>query len=450
MLLPRSCLPLAYLEPNVNGELSSGSRLFTAQIELLEADKDGLQLLQPAVLAAQNESSGRFYAIEKVHNGVYVLCRLGAWVTEDALRRLADASPSYTARPQCIGRHELDPPASEWWRPAAVPSRTGPHVPIRANDPIARARDFKLSLKRPLKRNLSPIPTRRTSAPKSPQNLTLGGGQITDEGLQKPGDVLKLIKTQYLEALYLSRTSLAYFAKGSLSRARASFQRQDGSARDSSELTQYLRTMILTLPVMDKKYRESIPTLVKEYPFSMLSDGECASIIETTKKKSRKSQKDKINKNGLYAGEDINIAQWWLGRDMQCLACDTHEAREESIKTTILEQRAREAQLQIIILLETLALEANAIVPGGKSLRADKAGLEHDDATTKVKKSKKPQDLYTLLDLLADRLCIWHSMTAEVEKPSANQNQQSSSQKKTENKNDDHLRQFCIDVILPL
>ena len=211
--------------------------------------------------------------------------------------------------------------------------------------------------------------------------------------------------------------------------------------------------MILPLPVMDKKYRETLPNIVQEFPFSILSDVESISVIETVKKKSRKSKKDKVGKDGLYAGEDVSIAKWWLGRDFTGGACDTEEARKDSLKTTILEQRAREAQMQIIVVLETLALEASATVSGIKLAAGEGPGEEQGEGVTKKKKPKKPQDLHMLLDLLADRLCIWQSMNSDVEKPSGNESRPLSEfEKKAEAaaSSDDHLRQFCIDVVLPL
>lgn len=449
MLLPRSSLPLAYLNPNGENESFPCSRLFAASISPLEGKNDAPNPSQPVLLIAQDENMSRFYAIENLYKGVYTLCRLGTWVTEAALRSLTDDIPSIFASSQGYDPQNLDRPANEWWRVAALPSHTAAPLPISTNSATARARSFKLSLKRPPNSANSYVGTCRTFPElKSPQTDALGPDET--RGLQESVTVLNNIRKHYLEALYLSRTSLAYFAKGPLSRARASFQRQDGTASDYVKLTQYLRTIILTLPLMDKKYRETIPTLVKQFPSSTLSEGECASMIESTMKKSRRSKKDKLNKGGLYAGEDVDIARWWLGREVQCVITDTDEGREESFKTIIREQRTREAQLQIIILLETLALEASTVSRCEKVLPADNSIIEHHDAIGEVKRAKKQRDLHTLLDLLADRLCIWHSMSAEPDIPSASQHQESNSRNNVEDKKNDHLRQFCIDVVLPL
>ena len=455
-LISRSSLPLAYLDPVVDGDASFSSRLLATQIEPLEDKDNGCQQPQPQVLIAQNESCGRFYAIEKVHKGLYAICRLGQWVPEDAFRKLYEAGCAHDPPPQAKYSDEDESPASDWWRSAMAPPHIFSHVPNYDPNAIIRARDFKLSLKRSSRNDVDPITIKGAHSEANPKNKTASGmvqtkTQIVETSSQKPEDSLKTIKVQYQDALYLSRASLAYFAKGPLSRARANFQSPNGSADCCLKLTEFLRTMILDLHVMDKKYRETLPNLVKDFPFASLSDGESASVIETVQKTSRKSKKDKVSRNGLYAGEDVIIARWWLGRDVSGVSCDSNDAREESRKRTILEQRAREAQLQIIILLETLALEATTVVCGENSADVDNVDQEQGEYTAKAKKSRKPQDLHTLLDLLADRLCIWQSMSMEVEEPSANEQVQSLGfQKKVDKLGDDYLRQFCIDVIIPL
>ena len=408
------------------------------------------------MLIAQNESCGRFYAIENAHRGIYAICRLAQWVPEDALKAFSATRSACNPPFSKKRRDEQEIRASEWWHSAVAPSHTVSPDLNNDSDAIARARRFKLSLNRPLRRDLSPILNRVTTSATSPKEKPLSRGaesrgEITDDSTLKPADSLKAIKSHYQDALYLSKASLAYFAKGPLSRARACFQCHDGSAKDSSNLTQYLRTMILDLHVMDKKYRETLPELVKDFPFTLLSDGESASVIETVQKKSRKSKKDRVNRNGLYAGEDVTVARWWLSRDISGISCDSSDAQKESKERAIHEQRAREAQLQIILLLETLALEANAVLAREESAQMGNFDQEQEGGTTKAKKSKKPRILRTLLDLLADRLCIWQSMSVEVEKPSANEKMQPSSlEKRFEDLGDDHLRQFCIDVIIPL
>lgn len=204
---------------------------------------------------------------------------------------------------------------------------------------------------------------------------------------------------------------------------------------------------------MDIKYRETLPNVVKILPFSALSDDEGLSLIAGIGKKARKSKKVKLGKNGLYPGEESSITRWWLSRDTTDIDCDSADAREESTKAALLEQRAREAQLQIILVLETLSLECFATdLPTTYDLSGEQ--VEKDVNAQKIpKKSKKRQDLRTLLDLLADRLCIWQSMTIEQASASGSVDRPPSQHVPPATPaigSSDHLRQFCIDVILPL
>lgn len=254
------------------------------------------------------------------------------------------------------------------------------------------------------------------------------------------------------------QSSLAYFAKGPLSRARAAFSVYDGSVNNYSHLTSFLRSCILSLASMDTKYREALPELVKEFPFDLLSDEECTMAIETISKKVRKPKKFNVGKNGLYPGEEVNIARWWLSRDLSTVACDSPDAREEATRSAVLEQRARETQMQIILSLETLALESLSTTQPVEDLPPTDS-MEGGDGSQKMKKKKtqkkhkKSQDLSMLLDLLVDRLCIWQSMSVDEMKTSngeeriVSQHEAKSTPKATGR---DHLRQFCIDVILPL
>ena len=206
---------------------------------------------------------------------------------------------------------------------------------------------------------------------------------------------------------------------------------------------------------MDVKYRETLPDLVKAFPFDSLSDEECTAVIDTMGKKARRSKKSNVGKNGLYPGEEANIARWWLSRDLSCVACDSADAREEAIKSAVLEQRVRETQMQIVLSLETLALEsATSSHVVDKQLLIDP--IEGDDCSQNKKgrkKAKKLQDLNMLLDLLVDRLCIWQSMSVdETKTPNGDDRPAAQHGTKAAVKaaGSDHLRQFCVDVVLPL
>lgn len=200
---------------------------------------------------------------------------------------------------------------------------------------------------------------------------------------------------------------------------------------------------------MDKKYREALPNIVKELPISVLTEDEIPAIISTQGKKQRKTKRGKIGKDGLYPDEEANITRWWLSRNKPIMANESSDGKEEAVRMILMEQRARETQLQIILVLETLALEAAAPKTGDNQGTPRDNAREQESSQVKKSTSKKPQNLNTLLDLLVDRLCIWQSMNTDEGKvhqpaePPATQQGGKASDKA-------HLRDFCVDVVLPL
>ena len=200
---------------------------------------------------------------------------------------------------------------------------------------------------------------------------------------------------------------------------------------------------------MDKKYREALPTLVKDLPTSVLTEDEISAIISSQGRKNRKSKKGKIGKDGLYSGEEASITRWWLSRDKPSMTVGSSDGEDEAIRTILLDQRARETQLQIILVLETLALEASIPEPIPNQGSFQDRSRDHESSQTKKPKSKKTQDLNTLLDLLIDRLCIWQSMDINEGK-GPRPVEASATAEGVKASDNVHLRNFCVDVVLPL
>jgi len=247
------------------------------------------------------------------------------------------------------------------------------------------------------------------------------------------------------------QTSLAYFAKGPLSRARASLHAKAASPAGLPELATYLRSSIMSTATMDKKYKEAIPSIINTLPAHTLAEDDVTTVVADLQKKLRKTKKQNIGKNGLYPSEELNISRWWLSRDAFVPGSEPQDSSEESMKASLLELRARETQMQIIFLLEALALEASMPAAGTDNI-APKAPSELEDETSQMKKrkAKKPQDLNVLLDLFVDRLCIWQSMRVE----DSNINKATGALPSTSSDHSgtgiDALKSFCVDVVLPL
>lgn len=455
LLLPRSCLPLAYLDPFRGTDDLPSSTLFSAHIETLEESvHEDRWTNQPTVLIVQSAIDEGLFAVERVQGGIYAMCRLGDWVTVNTLERMQTIPIDIAPQPKRNRQEQPGLPGDNWWGTAAIGSRREHKYDRGKKIDVEKTRGMRLCLQGPPHTPTAPSQIfQETSQPVSQdqtQNVLTG---MVEEAAQNPEEVLKMVRDQYQEALYASKSSLAYFAKGPLSRARAALNVNDGSAHDHSHITSFLRSCILSLATMDIKYRETLPDLVKGFPFDSLSDDECTAVVGTISKKARRSKKPNVGKNGLYPGEEVKIARWWLSRDLSSIACDSADAREEATRSAVLEQRARETQMQVILSLETLALESLAISqPVEKLLPTDP--IEGDDGSQnkKKKKSKKPQDLTMLLDLLVDRLCIWQSMSMDETKTSNGEDRpksQHGAKPIAKVADNDHLRQFCVDVVLP-
>ncbi|KAI4229707.1 MAG: hypothetical protein L6R36_000623 [Xanthoria steineri] len=459
LMLPRARLPLAYLDTSGTARHDGGTRLFSAQIPALESACQGDQAnTLPLVLIT--ESSGEsLYAIERVQNGIYAQCKLAGWIGLKHLEVLQDSdSPRETSskRPY-LG--ETD----QWWQGIASYGRRE-NFPFMVQPKTSSYHKTRCDLRRPAylstepKSFLKDVPLAGPTEP--PSVVTKGSDSSLSQGpllstsehsLQTPDDLLKSIKAQYKEFLYRSKASLAYFAKGPLSRARAGFSDETDGPTTRQCLIEHLRALIIPLDILDKKYREALPCLVKELPSANISDDERHEVTAKYKKSTRRSKKERIGKNGLYPGEELDVLGWWLNYVASAPAHDSLELMTEATNVKILEQRTRETFLQIILVLEVMALESTQTNHAVEQCLSKEPG--ESELPEKKRKRKKPQDIGLLLELSVDRLCIWQSMAVEKDGSSENigdvgrGNTGPGSISKEQDIN--RLREFCIDVVLP-
>lgn len=466
LLIPRSCLPLAYFDLKADSQGSTGSRIFSASeqtLETLAASKH--QADEPRILIVDHGDDHRLYAVESVRQGIYALCRLAEWV------KLEDfGKPPSKAKK--ISRGDLAPTVAcdgQWWRKAALDIRNN----VRETERSSQTQGIRLAMKPPSSRTkLTTIkdPEATTSADKCGYQATNngimsdtaanGGDEHPQPPTLDPVDIYGLIRVQYLEALYINKvnsvwsdrvnyidlvqTSLAYFAKGPLSRARAAAQ-GDSLSIELPELVKCLRETILSVPINDKKYSESLPTLIAELPVGITSEDEDGLLADQIRKAKKRK---KISKGGLSPGEEQYLIKWWLHRESVKLSAGPGHTREQRAKEALREQRAREIQLQMILILEVLALEAAGITPTSK-IKAPNA--EEDNSQAQSKRVKKPLNLSTLLDVLIDRLCIWYSTSqGEMRETDLVHRPQQGEKSGLRASDSDCLRDFCTEVVVPL
>lgn len=86
-------------------------------------------------------------------------------------------------------------------------------------------------------------------------------GYVSSSPIHLPHSTSSL-RSQYLEALYSTKTSLAYFAKSALSRARSEFQRAELTGDEN--LVSLLQNLILKDDDFTNKYENHIVSFAKD------------------------------------------------------------------------------------------------------------------------------------------------------------------------------------------
>ena len=341
-----------------------------------------------------------------------------------------------------------------WWK------SVGASKPSPKRRRIEDAIRSRVKLQAPGDAKNSPLEITSLSAP---ENLSIDAEPIVSQeevtvqdqsdaggNSQTPDVILIALKAQYREALYISKTSLAYFAKGPLARARALFFEGVGSLWSQIRLIEQLSTSLLPIAIIDKKYREGVQQTVRDLPAVVHDSDEGECYLSPLRKRSRKSKKDKVGKLGLYPGEEVDVAKWWLASR----SCDPSESeisnQEDLMRSRISKLRTRETQAQILLALEILVLKQRKVPERGPS-DFENLTSEHEKKKEKGKRAKKQLDPRTLIDMMLDRLSIWQSMAVE-EKARVPQSKAKGLHPAVGNGSEaspEELKNFCIDVIVP-
>jgi DNA replication regulator SLD3 len=209
-----------------------------------------------------------------------------------------------------------------------------------------------------------------------------------------------------------------------------------------NDLVAFLEGLLFTTSLLDKKYKDGLPTCIALLDIVDHS-GNDATNLKTKKRKSTK--KMKAGKAGLYPNEDEFVRKWWSSHDDDFEVGVPGRTREDLTKSRLADLRIRETQLQMILILEILALKPLATV-----VQEDTLGLPSDSqgvTASKSVKSRKTEDLSILMDVHIDRLCIWQSLSLETVKAENSDSQLTI----TANKHTENItRDFCVDIIAPL
>ncbi|KAL9621968.1 MAG: hypothetical protein Q9160_003630 [Pyrenula sp. 1 TL-2023] len=448
-------LPLAWL--NISGQdvsLPPGHQLKLSKPVGWEQNESG-----PIVAAVKLVPENEIYVLESVSNDTCVACGLWKWVTEEHLKSLAGKQDPSLQFPSTINTGLLRPQTVE--DPLAKKSPKKPRnrkgvqarkalLPEKENteDSTIPPKDWSeansVSEYHPSSKDkdVDSIYLQASAAPSRVPEILAADGGVPFGGITKDSAAqgisnlevnVEKLATQYQETLYLSKASVAFFAKGPLGRLRNAHLQRTGNGQEQELFPQFLQGHILPEKKLDAKYRDTLPAIIRD--MSMNRDA-CGSEVRDSSKRSRKKAR-KPGKDGLLGTEPEFVRKWWQREQ------ETEEAvKGADVKSLLRDLQSRETQLQILYMLEALILEQPNPVADVK--REEEAQFLHSIPTKSLPKRKKV-DLNTGLENLLDRLCIWHAVGGGIE-ALAEDSSTSAVRKKPES---DKLREFCIEVIIP-
>jgi DNA replication regulator SLD3 len=184
------------------------SRLFEAHVKVLELEERMGNT--PAVLIAQSSDGKSMFVVERVEKNLYAICKLGSWV-----------SPSQLYTGAIIYRHQLStaasrPETASFLHEAKVELQTTPESSRYSNKKRLAIEAIQSMVKRPSRDGLSTLQDDAVPCPQSGNALEsqpsreLGPEVIQDDINTRPmaTEIFDNIRSQYFEALYLSKVSL--------------------------------------------------------------------------------------------------------------------------------------------------------------------------------------------------------------------------------------------------
>ena len=220
LLLPRAELSLSHLDlSSANGELPPG-RFVESHVKIL--DLESRVGGAPVVLIARNEPVGTLYAIERHDKNLYTACKLGSWVSLEALKANATACSAKLLHEQprkCEG--------TAGQPPKAPVLQSKKRVAIEAIQQLVRKKPKIASISSPAGETQGSVGGTNEADVQSQGSLQLEESQsqsqvesqsqglpapVDNQAEPPPADHLENIRTQYFDLLYKSMVRIPSFA----------------------------------------------------------------------------------------------------------------------------------------------------------------------------------------------------------------------------------------------
>lgn len=209
LLLPRAELPLSYLEPTASNSPFFSAHLFFASIPAL--DTLGVAKQGAIVLIAKLETERSLYAVERVGLRTYAICKLGIWVNIEDLRAAALVTRNDS---RLAGQdHGFPERGTGWWKPATLEEDRAETQRAKRSR-LVKSDEVLLLMKQSQckgPKNLPIAPSPVLSPSQVVPNLELARAADVPSHPPLVGptaqETLEIIRTQYLEALHLSKVN---------------------------------------------------------------------------------------------------------------------------------------------------------------------------------------------------------------------------------------------------
>ena len=292
---PRVFLPLSWL-------LGSTPRIFSTHAA------EGLTRIigLGVVMVAKIEGEKNIVIIERVDHCIYSMCSLRKDLKIKDVRAVAKMSRDKELELEIKQVNAAMPvEGNEWWKNMAVQTlqpKLNRQITLKllSNESISELHSPSATTNKSSSMAMAVDPPSEGIFSRHDSEFSADSGYISLN--ESPINPIHTIKSQYLEALYSTKTSLAYFAKSSLSRARS----EHASANES--LISVLSHLILMQDDFSTKYESVIPSLA--------TDNGDASMFMSDKERqylSRKfSQREDVDHQSTTAREinDLKIREY--------------------------------------------------------------------------------------------------------------------------------------------
>ena len=270
-------------------------------------------------MIAKVEGEKNMVVVERVGEHVYSMCTLKKDLKVKDVRLAAksakETDTSYLARPR---DESMQVDGEEWWRKLAVSNlfsgeKKGVSLEFLIHGPESEQSDsptFKADSRSPTDKMVDVEPSSISEFSRYESEFSADSGYASSPQITLP--TTNSIKSQYLEALYSTKASLAYFAKSSLARARAEFQNIDNSAEEDS-LPMCLENLILSDDDFNSKYENHLPSLAQQdqHPSFPITEEERKHLIQKFKR--RGGEDHEINESTLQREiNDLKIREYLL------------------------------------------------------------------------------------------------------------------------------------------